>query len=139
MRHACSWAPRSATRRSTPGWHARRTSRPSLSRCGWGRSTARAVYGKPPSQHSLHRLALIHRAWTHLAEGELVNAAQLYEEERLVADATRNPPDGHSEMLLAAWLGADEQATDLIESTLREAAEGGLGYVGAWYARSVLL
>ena len=60
-------------------------------------------------------------AWTHHLAGELTAAAQLIEEERLIAEATGNPPLAYTEMMLAAWRGREAQAAELIEATLREA------------------
>jgi DNA-binding CsgD family transcriptional regulator len=79
-------------------------------------------------------------AWTHLVAGELTAAAQLLEEDRLIAEATGGPPIPYTEMLLAAWRGQEAPASDLIQAILREAAAGGLGrlFVSATYARSVL-
>ena len=77
-------------------------------------------------------------AWTHHVAGELTAAAQLIEEERLIAEATGNPPLAYTEMMLAAWRGREAQASELIEATLREATAGGLGVNLATYASSVL-
>ena len=84
------------------------------------------------------QLALNLLAWTHLVAGELTSAAPLYEEDRLIAEATGNPSVEYSEMLLAAWRGDEALASELIEATLREVAAGGLGGVSAFYASSVL-
>jgi DNA-binding CsgD family transcriptional regulator len=84
------------------------------------------------------QLALNLLAWTHLAAGELTTAAQLYEEDRLIAGATANPSVVYSELMLAAWRGDEAQASELIEGTLRDAAAGGLGGVSAYYASAVL-
>jgi DNA-binding CsgD family transcriptional regulator len=84
------------------------------------------------------QLALNLLAWTHLAAGELTTAAQLYEEDRLISEATGNPSVVYSEMMLAAWRGDEVQASELIESTSRDAAAGGLGGVSGLYASSVL-
>ena len=75
-------------------------------------------------------------AWTHHVAGGLTAAAQLIEEERLIAEATGNPPLVYTEMLLAAWRGPEAQASELIEATLQEAS--GLGVNLATYASSVL-
>jgi DNA-binding CsgD family transcriptional regulator len=79
-------------------------------------------------------------AWTHLVAGELTTAAQLLEEDRLVAEATGNPPVAYNEMMLAAWRGQEAQALELIEATVREATAGGLDrfVLLASYASSVL-
>jgi hypothetical protein len=67
------------------------------------------------------QLALNLLAWTHLAAGELATAARLFEEDRLIAEATGNPPVAYNEMMLAAWRGQEAPATELIEATLQEA------------------
>ena len=77
-------------------------------------------------------------AWTHHVAGESTAAAQLIAEERLIAEATGNPPLVFTEMMLAAWRGREAQASELIEATLQEARAGGLGANLATYASSVL-
>ena len=77
-------------------------------------------------------------AWIRLLAGESTTAAQLLEEERLIAQATENPPLVYMEMILAAWRGQEAEASELIEVILQEAAAGGLGVVSATYASSVL-
>jgi DNA-binding CsgD family transcriptional regulator len=84
------------------------------------------------------QFALNSLAWISLLAGESTRAAQLLEEDRLIAEATGNPPVVYTEMILAAWRGQEVEASGLIEAILREAAAGGLGVVPATYARSVL-
>jgi DNA-binding CsgD family transcriptional regulator len=84
------------------------------------------------------QLALNLLAWTHVVAGELPLAALLFEEDRMIADATGNAPVAHNEMLFAAWKGEVDSATELIEATVRTTAAGGLGVVSAAYASSVL-
>jgi DNA-binding CsgD family transcriptional regulator len=84
------------------------------------------------------QLALNLLAWTHLVVGELATAAQLFEEDRLIAEATGNPPVAYNEMMLAAWRGQEAPASQLIEATLQEATASGLGVTAATYASSVL-
>jgi len=86
------------------------------------------------------QVALNLLAWTHLLAGELATAAQLLEEDRLVAEAIGNPPVAYNEMMLAAWRGREAQASELIEATLAEAAAGGLSrfVLLASYTSSVL-
>jgi len=95
-------------------------------------------------QHALNTLA---RA--HLLAGELSNAALMIDEDRVIAEVTGNPPTGYAEMMLAAWRGQQTQASELIEATLRESTERGLGWTvdfarscrrrsSATYASSVL-
>ena len=78
--------------------------------------------------------------WTHLLAGELTTAARLIEEDRLIAEATGNPPVAYAEMMLAAWRGQEAQASELIEATLQEATARGLGRMVSFadYASSVL-
>jgi DNA-binding CsgD family transcriptional regulator len=77
-------------------------------------------------------------AWTHHVAGELTVAARLIDEERLIAEATGNPPLTYTEMLLAASRGWEAEASEMIDATLNEAAAGGLGINLATYASSVL-
>jgi DNA-binding CsgD family transcriptional regulator len=84
--------------------------------------------------------ALNFLASTHLLAGELPAAARLIDEERLIAEATRNPPVGYAEMVLAAWRGREPAASELIEASSRAAIARGLGRIVnfAAYASSVL-
>jgi DNA-binding CsgD family transcriptional regulator len=72
--------------------------------------------------------------------GELAAAARLIEEDRLVADATGNPPVAYTKMTLAAWRGQQTETSELIEATVQDATERGLGRPlnFAAYASSVL-
>jgi DNA-binding CsgD family transcriptional regulator len=63
----------------------------------------------------------------HLLAGELGTAERLIEEDRMIAEATRNPPVGYAEMALAAWRGQEGPASALIEATVREATARGQG------------
>jgi DNA-binding CsgD family transcriptional regulator len=76
----------------------------------------------------------------HILAGELSHAARLVEEDRLIAEATGNPPVAYTEMTLAAWRGQEARAAELIEATVREATARGLGRPlnFAAYASSVL-
>ena len=86
------------------------------------------------------QLSLSLLAWTHLLAGELPAAAQLIEEDHVIAEATRNAPAPYTEMLLAAWRGQEAQASELIEATRQAATAIGLGRLVdfATYASSVL-
>jgi hypothetical protein len=53
-------------------------------------------------QYALNFLAM-----AHLLAGKLTTAAQLIDEDRLIAEATRNPPVGYAAMALAAWQGQE--------------------------------
>ena len=85
------------------------------------------------------QLALNLVAWTELVAGDLSTAAQLIDEERLIAEATGNPRVVYNEMMLAAWRGEEPRASELIKAISHEAAAGGLGVIAATYASSVLL
>jgi DNA-binding CsgD family transcriptional regulator len=86
------------------------------------------------------QFALSLSAWTHLLAGELTTTALLIEEDRLIAEATQNPPVAYAEITLAAWRGQEAQASGLIEATVQEATAHGLGKVVSFatYASSVL-
>jgi hypothetical protein len=73
------------------------------------------------------RVALNSVAVTHILAGELTTAALMLEEDHLIAEATGNPPIAYTDMMLAAWRGQEAQASELIETTLRQATARGLG------------
>jgi DNA-binding CsgD family transcriptional regulator len=76
----------------------------------------------------------------HLLAGELATAARLIEEDRLIAEATGNPPAAYAAMTLAAWRGREAPATEMIETTVQEATARGQGRLVslADYASAVL-
>src|SRR5579863_4462180 len=76
----------------------------------------------------------------HLLAGELATAARLIEEDRVIAEATGNPPAAYTAMTLAAWRGQEAPATELIETTVQEATARGQGRLVslADYASAVL-
>jgi DNA-binding CsgD family transcriptional regulator len=86
------------------------------------------------------QFALNTLAWTHLVTGELTAAALMIDEDRVIAEATGNPPLGNARTTLAAWRGQEPQASELIEATLRESTARGLGRTVdfATYASAVL-
>jgi DNA-binding CsgD family transcriptional regulator len=86
------------------------------------------------------RLALNLAAGSRLLAGELATATLMVEEDRLIAEATRNPPIVFTALLLAAWRGDESHAAELIDATLRQASARGLGRFVALveYARAVL-
>jgi DNA-binding CsgD family transcriptional regulator len=86
-------------------------------------------------QYALNLLAI-----PHILAGELTTAAQMIEEEHLIAEATGNPPVVYAETWLAAWRGREAPASELIEATLQRAAASGLRGLDnlATYASSVL-
>ncbi|HEY3716740.1 MAG TPA: AAA family ATPase [Jatrophihabitantaceae bacterium] len=79
-------------------------------------------------------------AWTYLVAGELTAAAQLYEENRVIAEVTGIAPVAYTEIMLAAWRGQEAPASELIEATSRAAAAGGIGRMVDFtsYASAVL-
>ncbi|HEX8104502.1 MAG TPA: AAA family ATPase [Solirubrobacteraceae bacterium] len=93
------------------GWHALVTRQVRLAR------DAGAVV---QLQYALNSLVL------HLTlAGELAAAAELVAEDRLIAEATRNPPVAYGAMLLAAARGREPEASSLIGATAQEAEEHG--------------
>ncbi|HWD73770.1 MAG TPA: LuxR C-terminal-related transcriptional regulator, partial [Solirubrobacteraceae bacterium] len=70
-------------------------------------------------QFAVNSLAVI-----QLLGGELGQAAALIEENRLIADASGNPPYGFAEIMLAAWRGREAQVSELTEAAVLEAAAG---------------
>ncbi|HEV3295276.1 MAG TPA: LuxR C-terminal-related transcriptional regulator, partial [Streptosporangiaceae bacterium] len=86
------------------------------------------------------QFALNYLAGAHIVAGELAAAARLTEEDRLIADATGNPPVAITAMMDAAWRGQEAQARALIEVISHEAAASGVGLLVefAGYVNSVL-
>jgi DNA-binding CsgD family transcriptional regulator len=84
--------------------------------------------------------ALNFLATSHLFAGDLTTAAQLIDEDRLIAEVTGNRPVGYAAMALVAWQGQEAQASELIEATSRAATARGLGRMVSFadYASSVL-
>jgi DNA-binding CsgD family transcriptional regulator len=84
--------------------------------------------------------ALDFLARTQVRTGELAGAASTINEECVIAELTGNPPAMYAGMMLAAWRGQQEPASELITSTVGEATARGLGRVinFADYATSVL-
>ena len=67
------------------------------------------------------QLALNYLSMLHLLAGELGAAGRLIEEDRLIAEATGNPTVGYAAMMLAAWQGREQEASELIQATARMA------------------
>jgi DNA-binding CsgD family transcriptional regulator len=63
----------------------------------------------------------------HLLAGELSAAERLIDENRLIAEATGNPPVTYAALQLAAWQGREHEASGLLEATAQMAAERGPG------------
>ncbi len=86
------------------------------------------------------QFALHATAWSCVLSGQLNKAALLIEEDRTLAGATGNPPLAYADILLAAFRGEDDRASEMIERTVREAAARGLTRVISFadYASAVL-
>jgi len=84
--------------------------------------------------------ALNYLARTHILAGELTTATRLVEEDHLMADAVGHPPIADTAMMLAAWRGREQEASELIEAVSREAAARAVPALGrrADYASAVL-
>jgi DNA-binding CsgD family transcriptional regulator len=84
--------------------------------------------------------ALNYMARAEILAGNLAAADRLVEEDQLIAEATQNPPITDTAMMLAAWRGQDQVASDLIEATSSEASARGAERLVALsaYASSVL-
>jgi DNA-binding CsgD family transcriptional regulator len=80
---------------------------------------ARSAGALVQSQYALNFLA-----WIHIDAGELAMAAQLLDEDRLIAEATGTSPVGFCAILLAAWRGEERVAVELAEATTRLATAG---------------
>src|SRR5215472_8640344 len=95
------------------------------------RDTGAVVY----LQFALNLLARV-----HLAAGETAAAAELLDEDQLIAEATGNKPAGYALMALAAWRGQEPEATALIKATVQAAVAPGMGRLAdvADYASAVL-
>ena len=78
------------------------------------------------------RLALNFLGGTLVHSGELAMADLLFEEDRLVAEATGNQPVVYNDVLVAVWRGEEARATGLLEATRRQATGRGMGrFVGS--------
>ena len=84
--------------------------------------------------------ALNYLARTHILAGELATAKRLVEEDHLIADAVGHPAIPDTAMMLAAWRGREQEASELIEAVSREATARAAPALGrrADYASSVL-
>jgi DNA-binding CsgD family transcriptional regulator len=86
------------------------------------------------------RLALNFLGGSLVHSGELATAELLFDEDRLVAEATGNQPVLYNDVLLAVWGGQEAKATELLEPTRREASARGMGrfVTNLTYLESVL-
>ena len=82
------------------------------------------------------QFALSFLARSHMLAGELTTAALTIDEDRLIAEATGNPPLESATMTLAAWRGQEALASQLIEATWQEATAR--GWTVNAYSSSVL-
>jgi DNA-binding CsgD family transcriptional regulator/tetratricopeptide (TPR) repeat protein len=86
------------------------------------------------------QFALNFLAGVHLIAGELSAAVRLMDEDRLIAEATGNPPVGYAAMTVAAWQGREQEASELIQVTAQMATERGNGqWVGLAACASAVL
>jgi hypothetical protein len=76
----------------------------------------------------------------HLLAGEQAATERLIAEDRLIAEATGNPPVAYAAMMLAAWQGREQEASGLIQAAVQMAAGDGRGMLAdfAAYASAVL-
>jgi DNA-binding CsgD family transcriptional regulator len=86
------------------------------------------------------QFAVNYLAGALVVAGDLAAAERLIDEDRVIAEATGNPPVGITVMMLAAWRGQEAQARELIEAISQEAAASGVGLLVdfAGYVNSVL-
>jgi DNA-binding CsgD family transcriptional regulator len=74
------------------------------------------------------RSAMIFLAAANVLQGDLSAAARLVEEEHLIAEATGTPAVAYAAMMLAAWQGREQEASELIEATVQEATAREQGF-----------
>jgi DNA-binding CsgD family transcriptional regulator len=82
------------------------------------------------------RFALSFLARSQLLAGEVTAATSTLDEAQVIAEASGNLPLVNAPMILAAWRGEEERASELIEATAEEAAAR--RWTSNAYARSVL-
>jgi hypothetical protein len=82
------------------------------------------------------RFALSFLARSQLLAGEVTAATSTIDEAQLIAEASGKLPLVNAPMILAAWRGQEERASELIEATAEEAAAR--RWTSNAYARSVL-
>jgi DNA-binding CsgD family transcriptional regulator len=82
------------------------------------------------------RFALSFLARSQLLAGEVTAATSTLDEAEIAAEASGNLPLVNAPMILAAWRGQEERASELIEATAEEAAAR--RWTSNAYARSVL-
>jgi DNA-binding CsgD family transcriptional regulator len=107
----------------------------------WHALAARQVQDARDTGALVHlQFALNSLGLHHLLAGEVSATARLIEEDRLIAEATGNPPVGYAALLLAAWQGREHEASELIQAAVQEATGRGTGRLAgvAAYASAVL-
>lgn len=84
--------------------------------------------------------ALTTRAGVHVQAGEFASARALIADARALSAAAGHTPVRYHELALAAWVGDEAEATELIETATRDAVARGEGRVSALvgYATAVL-
>lgn len=80
--------------------------------------------------------ALSFLARSQMVAGDLAGAARILDEAKLIAEATGNPELVNAPLILAAWRGAEPEASGLIEAASEEATRR--RWTSNAYARSVL-
>jgi DNA-binding CsgD family transcriptional regulator len=73
------------------------------------------------------RFAITHLGLYHIVGGELDTAQRLIEEDSLIAEATGPPYVAYASMMLAAWQGREQEASEMIDAVVRLATERGTG------------
>jgi DNA-binding CsgD family transcriptional regulator len=73
------------------------------------------------------QLALNFLARVRILAGELSAAQRLLDEDRLIEEATGNPAGSYGALMLAAWQGREQEASQMIAVTVQWAAERGMG------------
>ena len=86
------------------------------------------------------RFALRNLSMHQVLAGELNAAEQLIDEDHLIAEATGHPPVRYAALMLAAWQGREQEASELIQATIQEATGRGTGRLAglAAWASAVL-
>jgi DNA-binding CsgD family transcriptional regulator len=103
----------------------------------WHLLTSRRVQLARDTGALVHlQFALSFLARSQLLAGEVTPATSMIDEARLIAEATGNPAFVNAPMVLAAWRGQEQRASELIAATAAEAAAR--GWTSNAYARSVL-
>ena len=77
------------------------------------------------------QFALSYLGLLHVLIGDLGATERLIEEDRLIAEATGNPPVTYAAMMLAAWQGQEHVASKLISATIQIASERGTGWMAS--------